>query len=199
MKKNGKILVLVIALAVVVVLIAALIPKLMKDEQAKEAVTEAPAAPAEEQAAASETETEAVLPTATDFTVYDTEGNAVRLSDRVGKPCIVNFWATWCRYCVEELPTFDKYCAEYGDRIDFMMVDLPDGSYETEEGALAFAAQEGYSFPVYFDSDYSASEAYEITGIPMTLIVDENGGLVQNHVGLMDEATLKGYIDELLK
>ena len=196
MKKRVKFILLVLVLAAVIILAVILYPKLTEKYQA-EAAREEVSAPAEIEAHPVEPLPPELM--ATDFTVYDVDGNPVSLSQQVGKPCIVNFWATWCKYCVEKLPTFDQYCAEYGDEINFMMVDLPDGAYETKEGALAFAAQEGYSFPVYFDSDGSASNAYGITGIPMTLLVNRDGSLLQTHVGLMDEQTLKGYIDELMK
>lgn len=183
MKKNAKLILLAVLLVLIVALASFLYPKLSQQYQAENTV------PAE---------TEKSAEKAADFTVYDTDGNAVSLSDMTGKPTVVNFWTTWCRYCVEELPTFDRYAKEYKDQINFMMVDLPDGYRETAEKALAFVEKEGYGFPIYFDSDGSASAAWMVQSIPMTLLVDKDGNLYKIHTGLMNEETLKQYI-EILK
>ncbi len=135
---------------------------------------------------------------ATDFTVYDRNSNAVKLSEQIGKPVVVNFWATWCGYCVEELPDFNKLAAEYGDRVQFMMVDLPDGYRETKNSALSFVEQNQYTFPVFFDADYSASTAYSVQSIPMTLLIDKDGNLYKTHRGLMNESTLRQYLEILI-
>jgi len=134
---------------------------------------------------------------APDFEVIDANGETVKLSDHYGKPIIVNFWATWCGYCVKELPAFEKCASEYGDEVKFMMVDLADGSSETVEGAKEFIESKGYTFPVYFDTEFSAAEAYSVTGIPLTVFIDSSGNLIQKHVGAMNEETLTGYIDQL--
>ena len=54
-----------------------------------------------------------------DFTVYNQEGEQVNLSDFFGKPIILNFWATWCPYCVQEMPVFEEYFNKYKDDIHF--------------------------------------------------------------------------------
>ncbi len=136
---------------------------------------------------------------ATNFTVYDAEGVSVKLSDFAGKPTVVNFWATWCGYCVQELPAFDKLFQEYRNKINFVMLDLPDGMRETQNGALEYAEKQGFSFPIYFDTDGSAANAYSVTGIPMTLLVDQQGNLYQIHIGAMSEQTLREYLEALLE
>ena len=135
---------------------------------------------------------------ATDFTVYDKDGKGVKLSDKKGKPVVVNFWATWCGYCVNELPDFDKLYEEYKDKVVFMMVDLPDGQNETKSGALSFVKQEGFSFPVYFDSDGSARKAYVENGIPVTIFIDKNGNLYNKNIGMMHESTIREYLDAMI-
>ncbi len=136
--------------------------------------------------------------TADDFTVYDSNGKEVRLSDFVGKPTVVNFWATWCGYCVKELPDFEKKYQEYGNDVNFLMVDMADGSRETKKDALDFKREHAYTFPVYFDSDFSATEAYSIRSIPMTLILDKEGNLIKTQYGTMDGNDLKFYLDKML-
>ena len=133
---------------------------------------------------------------AADFTVYDIDGNEVRLSDRIGKKTLINFWATWCPPCCAELPYMQKAYEERGDEIDFMFVDLTDGVSETEETVKAFLEDNGYTFPVYYDSDASAVTAYGITGIPATYIIDEDGNVTAAHVGSMSEAEIESLLTQ---
>ena len=66
----------------------------------------------------------AELTKAFDFTVYDEEGNAVKLSDFEGKPVVLNFWASWCGPCKSEMPDFEEAYGEYGEEIQFLMVNI---------------------------------------------------------------------------
>ena len=66
-------------------------------------------------------------PKAPDFAVLDSEGNKVYLYDYIGKPLVINFWASWCPPCRSEMPDFDEAYAEYGDKVTFMMINLADG------------------------------------------------------------------------
>ena len=121
-----------------------------------------------------------------DFTVTDAEGNRVRLSDFAGQPVVVNFWATWCGYCVSELDEFERAWETYGDRVAFLMVDLTDGSYETVKTARAFLQQKVYRFPDYYDTLYEAQQAYSVSAIPVTLVLDASGNQVALHIGAID-------------
>ena len=135
--------------------------------------------------------------TAPDFEIKDAYGMNGKLSNHFGKPIVVNFWATWCPFCVQELPLFDKYAREYSGDIDFMIVDLADGYRETIEMAKKYVADYGYSFPVYFDTTGGSMYAYGITGIPVTLFIDSDGNLMTQYVGAIDEDTLLRNIQAL--
>ncbi len=135
---------------------------------------------------------------APDFTVLDSDGNSVKLSDLFGKPIVLNFWASWCPPCKSEMPEFDKVYGEVGEDITFVMVDLVDGQRETKEKGQKYVEDKGFSFPVYFDVDQAAGYAYGITSIPTTLFIDKDGYIVTGAQGPIDEATLLkgiGYID----
>lgn len=135
---------------------------------------------------------------APDFTVYDLEGNAHSLSDFRGQPVIVNFWASWCGPCKSEMPDFEEKFQEYGDEIQFLIVNLTDGSQETVETAQGYVDAQGYTFPVYFDTDYSAAIAYSVNAVPATYFIDENGNLVAYGKGAMSADVLQRGIDMLI-
>ena len=138
-------------------------------------------------------ESEAIY--APDFTVYNAEGEQVSLSDMAGKPVIINFWATWCPPCRSELGYFEEAYKTYGDEIEFMMVDLTDGTEETVEGVQAFAEENGYTFPVYYDLDADAAYTYGIYAIPVTIAVNGDGTVSFGRVGAIEQETLQEIVD----
>lgn len=136
---------------------------------------------------------------APDFTVLDANGKKIRLSDNFGKPIVINFWATWCPPCKQELPDFEKLCKEYGDRVVFMMVNLTDGYRDTIDGTKRFVSKNGYTFPLYFDTEYSGAVAYNVSSIPQTTFIDANGNVYATRIGAMNEAVLRSYINAMLR
>ena len=141
----------------------------------------------------------AALAQTPDFTVYDMDGNSVKLSDYFGKPIIVNFWATWCGPCKSEFPAFDTIYAKYKDEVHFLMVNLTDGSRDTKESVTAFINDGGYSFPVYFDTTMEAAYTYSAYSIPMTLLITSDGQLAHTQMGAMSEETLEQYTQTLIE
>ena len=117
------------------------------------------------------------LPMAPDFTVYDTDGNPVNLSDCFGKPIVLNFWASWCGPCKAEMPEFQQVYEELGDQIQFLMINCTGGR-ETLESAKDFIEDSGYTFPVFYDLDLDASMTYGTSSIPVTFFIDAEGYLV---------------------
>ena len=136
--------------------------------------------------------------TAPDFTVYDLEGNAHKLSDFVGTPVVLNFWASWCGPCKMEMPDFEEKYQTYGDRVQFLMVNLTDGSQETVDSASAFVQGQGYTFPVYFDTDLDAAYKYGINAVPVTYFIDREGNLVTYRQGMLSGDILQQGIEMLL-
>ena len=104
---------------------------------------------------------------APDFTVVDGEGNEVRLSDYQGKPVVLNFWATWCGYCKEEMPGFQTAYEKYPD-VQFLMVNATDGVQETLDKAKSYVQDQGFTFPVVYDTELDAVNTYGINAFPCT-------------------------------
>lgn len=185
------------ALVIVIAAAAILYPRL--------AVRYAPdnePAPRKQQTAETAAETEEAQPEAEkapNFTVTDADGNPVQLSDYVGKPVVINFWASWCPPCREELPSFDKLYAEYGDRVTFLMVNLTYGEGDVETDVNGFLAEEGYTFPVFYDTEGDAAAAYAIEYIPVTVFIRADGTLAAQQVGAMQERIIRSYLEDLLE
>ena len=135
---------------------------------------------------------------APDFTVVDAEGNAVNLYDFIGKPLVVNFWASWCGPCRSEMPDFDEAYSEYCDKVIFMMINLADGRRETVQSGLEYVLEQGFSFPVYFDIGLEASLSYGITSYPTTIFIDEEGYFVTGYIGAINKEVLQEALDLLL-
>lgn len=136
-------------------------------------------------------ETEQAKAAAPDFTVCDKDGNEVHLSDYIGKPVVLNFWASWCGPCKMELPDFQEKYLEHGEEVQFLMINLTDGTRETMDGAAAFVSEQGYTFPVFYDTKSSASAAYGTYSIPVTYFIDSEGYAVGRAVGAIDGETLQ--------
>ena len=131
---------------------------------------------------------------APDFTVLDENGEEVRLSDYAGQPIVLNFWASWCHYCKVEMPDFDEAYRNHPE-IQFMMVNVTDGSQETMESARDFLAEAGYEFPVFYDTELDAAMTYGATGLPMTVFIDADGNLVTYARGMLQAQQLEQGIE----
>lgn len=125
---------------------------------------------------------------APDFTVYTADGKAVNLSDYFGRPIVMNFWASWCSPCKAEMPHFEEAYTEHPD-VTFLMVNMTSG--DDRKDAEDLIKNEGYTFPVLFDTDGDAAVTYGASSLPMTLFIDENGRFVTYAVGMLDKATLE--------
>lgn len=136
---------------------------------------------------------------APDFRVYDEEGQAVRLSDYIGTPIVLNFWASWCDPCKNEMPDFQKAYERYErEELLFLMVNMTDGSRETEAKALEFIANQGYTFPILLDKDQDAAVTYGVRSIPTTFFIDREGDLAAYYEGMLNEDILNQGIDMIV-
>ena len=131
---------------------------------------------------------------APDFTVYDGDGNAVHLSDYVGKPVVMNFWASWCGPCQMEMPDFQAKHEELGGEVQFLMINMTGGR-ETLDSAQKFIAEQGYTFPVFYDTDSDAAITYGAYSLPTTYFIDAEGNAVAQATGAINGEILQTGID----
>lgn len=138
---------------------------------------------------------EAVRVPAPDFIVQDAEGAEVRLSDFFGKPIVLNFWASWCGPCKSEMPAFHEKYLELGEDVQFLLVNLTDGSRETLQSASEYIEEQDFTFPVFYDTSVSAAAAYSVYSIPSTYFIDAEGCAIAWASGPIDSETLQRGID----
>ena len=198
MKKGDKFILL--ALAFVALMIFAVMGyRILTENYAPQGtvpsqISDSGSAPGSQEESA-DSDTDSLAP---DFTVLDMAGNEVKLSDYFGKPIILNFWATWCGPCKSELPAFNNMYEKYKDDVHFLFINLTDGSRETVEGVTRFMEDEGYTFPVYFDTTMEAATKYGAYSIPTTFLIDDEGVPVHSQMGALPEDAIEQFITVLL-
>lgn len=135
---------------------------------------------------------------AQDFTIQLTDGTDFTLSDHLGQVVLLNFWATWCTYCVMEMPAFDMLQEAYGDDLAILAVNC-DVEAET---ALDFLEENDYGFPIALDTDQTVSSLYPTDALPYTLVIDREGHVIHTVLGGGEPeevfARFQGLIDPLL-
>lgn len=135
---------------------------------------------------------------APDFAVRDLTGKELRLSELRGKVVLVNFWATWCPPCREEIPSMVKLNqALAGKPFQMLAISIDEGG----KGAVEqFFATSGQTLPAYLDGEDKVSRLYGTTGVPETFVVDKKGVILKKVIGGMDWSApeVVGYLNGLL-
>ncbi len=120
------------------------------------------------------------------------------LSESSGKPIVINMWASWCTHCEAEMNAYQQLFEEYGERIEFVMLDLPDSKSEYAS-AKEYVKEHGFTFPAYYDTDMKMATTLNVIGIPVLVIITPAGDVVLNRVGEVNYNALKGTFDNVLR
>ena len=130
---------------------------------------------------------------APDFALKSMTGVNLRLSEYRGDVVMINFWATWCGPCRQEMPLLDELYSRY-QRVVFSLlaVNIDDDSSK----AMRMATDLGVSFPVLFDTRKEVSKLYEVDAMPVTVLIDREGLVRYVHQGYKPGYELQ-YLDEI--
>jgi thiol-disulfide isomerase/thioredoxin len=131
-----------------------------------------------------------------DVTLIDIQGNKLRLSELKDSVVFVNFWASWCPPCIEEMPSIESLFRNLSGKPKFKMITI---LYRDDVDSLINSAREqGYTLPIYRDPDGFAAIRFGITGVPETFIIDKKGILRDKVIGPYNWDS-PAVIDTLLK
>ena len=150
---------------------------------------------------------EKVFP-AMDFELKDQYGNTHRLSDYKGKVVFLNFWATWCPPCRQEMPHIEELYKELGyNKKDVIILgaaspitaENPAPQDGTEKEIKEFLSKNGYTFPVVFDVRGEIFNQYGIRAFPTTFMIDKNGNIFGYVAGALAKENMEQIIDMTIK
>ncbi len=133
---------------------------------------------------------------APDFTLQDLSGQPVHLSDFKGKVVILDFWATWCSPCRQEIPHFVSLYDKYKSKgLEIVGASLDQGGVLV---VAPFVKDQGIHYSVVMADDKTTQAYGGVVGIPTTFIIDRQGRIVQKYVGYRDEQVFESAIQPLL-
>jgi len=132
--------------------------------------------------------------TAYDFALNDSEGVRIRLSDYKGRVVLLNFWATFCRGCVLEIPWFIEFHEKYKDRgLSVIGVSID----ESWKPVKAFIEAKKVNYPIVLDTE-GLRNRYELNAMPMTLLINRRGEVAASYIGVVDKDTCEHKLSALL-
>ena len=123
-----------------------------------------------------------------DLTMATIDGGSVSMADQRGKVVLVNFWATWCGPCREEIPYLVQLAARYPDHLTVIGVSEDAGGRDLVE---AFTAQYGVNYPIVMSTPEIKQAFPGVVALPTSFVVDPEGGIVESHVGLISPIVLE--------
>lgn len=130
---------------------------------------------------------------APDFSLQNLAGETVHLSGLRGRSLALNFWATWCGPCQLEMPLLQQAQERYP--ADLLVLAINND--EPQAKVQAFADDFGLNFPVLLDPGAKVTEQYRVRGFPTTLFIDPDGIIRYEHIGVLNQSTLDGYLEDL--
>lgn len=135
---------------------------------------------------------------APDFELSKLDGTTVKLSDLKGKKVILNFWATWCGPCQQEMPDMEAFYKIHKDDVEILAVNYTVSERANgEEKVKQFAEEKGLTFPVLLDKDISVTTTYKVITIPTSYFVDTKGVIQDKFIGPMTQKEMEKRIEKL--
>ena len=123
-----------------------------------------------------------------DLTMEALDGQTISMADQRGKVVLVNFWATWCGPCREEIPFLVRLAERYPDHLTVIGVSEDHGSSDT---VAAFAGQYGVNYPIVMSTPEIKRAFPGVFALPTSFVVDPEGRMVESHVGLISPVILE--------
>lgn len=133
------------------------------------------------------------------FTIEDMEGNIVSLDDFKGKPVFINFWASWCGPCRDEMPFIDEAYQKYKDQIGFLMINEIETEKKKLSSVESFMQEFNLSFPVLLDRQSKVADLYKVYGYPTSYFINSNGTIIKMVPGGMFKSDFDKLIQILLQ
>lgn len=132
---------------------------------------------------------------APNFRLQTTGGELLELSDLRGTPIFLNFWATWCFFCLTEMPAMQNIAEEYGDQVIVLGVNAGD----SPENARTYADNNGIHYTLALDTDLDITEAYEVRQMPTSVFIDKHGVIASVIYGVLVPDQMRENIDAMLE
>lgn len=119
----------------------------------------------------------------------------ISLADYQGKPVLINLWASWCPPCQAETPDLVKAYAKYGDKVQFIGVNLT--SQDSLPDVTAFMAKYGIKYPIAMDTKGTVAQQYQAMSIPTSIFVNRQGIIVDRYVGEISPQILEADLQKI--
>jgi len=132
---------------------------------------------------------------APDFTLPRANGTSLELSDLRGRAVFLNFWATWCTFCIEEMPDMQRIADQYGD--DLVVLGVNAGN-SVEEGS-SFAERVGAQYELVYDTSQEVVRGYRVRAMPTSYFITPNGEIIDAQFGFMTYDDMVEKVDRLLE
>ncbi|MFC1952384.1 peroxiredoxin family protein [Chloroflexota bacterium] len=131
-----------------------------------------------------------------DFQLQSTDGQTVSISSLRGKPVLINFWATWCPPCRSEMPYIQEIYEEWsGKGLVVLAINIGESSTQAD----GFMQSNNLTFTVLLDTTQKVAQSYNITGIPTTFFVDEDGIIKEKVVGAFpNKAQIEAELSKIM-
>ena len=133
------------------------------------------------------------------FTLKDSHGNDVTLSDYKGKTVVLNFFATWCTYCKMELPSLEEINSTRDDIVIFLVATPDIGNEGSKEYIESFMEENGYSMTVLYDDTGEVVSKYNVSGLPTSFFFKPDGSVLGYVPGYVEESSLISILEECQK